>query len=203
MMKNELSFMDEYKVTPNEIALIRAFLVYQDTGEKNELLTILRVLKESHMKTSSRDVLQMLMDKGIVLKSSKIPKEGKPFDPNDIHFSKQITKAIYTCDGKLGTELRSVYPAIIDVNGKQYDGHSIGKNFDSLETFDLFYQKCIKFDLDKHQEIIELVKWEQDNNIGFLSMNIGNFVRDRVWERLALIKTGEMGGIMYDTMNLL
>jgi len=52
------------------------------------------------------------------------------------------------------------------------------------------YAKAIRFKIDKHNEIIDLVKWATENNL--IQFGLGEFVISRKWLDLAKIKSGEV-----------
>jgi len=66
-----------------------------------------------------------------------------------------------------------------------------------LYTEELFH---LDFDKDK---IIELIKWEQSNNIGFLNMTVLSFVIDHRWEALQDIKDGKLNNVTFNVIESL
>jgi hypothetical protein len=76
----------------------------------------------------------------------------------------------------------------------------ISKKFNSLEDFYRFYGKAIGWNAEKHREIIDLITWEQNNNIGFLRMSIASFVIEAKWEELKALKDGKIANVNFDTV---
>ena len=55
---------------------------------------------------------------------------------------------------------------------------------------------------EKHQEILELVKWAKENNI--INFSISKFVRNHKWEELEALRNGDNGSnVNYNSMKLL
>ena len=52
-------------------------------------------------------------------------------------------------------------------------------------------------------KIIDLIKWEQSNNIGFLNMTILSFVIDHRWESLQDIKEGKLNNVTFNVIESL
>ena len=87
-----------------------------------------------------------------------------------------------------------------NINGYTVSLRGISKKFDSLEDFYRFYGKTIGWNLEKHKEIIELINWEQNNNVGFLRMSIASFVIEQKWEELKALKDGKIANVNFDTL---
>ena len=90
-----------------------------------------------------------------------------------------------------------------NIEGKVVGLRGISKKFDSLEDFYRFYGKAIKWDPKIHQRIIDLLNWEQNNNIGFLNMTILSFVIDHRWEALQDIKDGKLNNVTFNVIESL
>ena len=103
----------------------------------------------------------------------------------------------------LGQELMEVYPRYGTINGGMVPLHGVSKRFGSREDFYRFYSKIINWNPETHNKIIELIKWEQANNIGFLNMTVLSFVIDHRWEALQDIKDGKLSNITFNTIESL
>ena len=66
-----------------------------------------------------------------------------------------------------------------------------------------FYSKIINWNPETHNKIIELIKWEQSNNIGFLNMTVLSFVIDHRWEALQDIKDGKLSNVTFNVIESL
>ena len=71
------------------------------------------------------------------------------------------------------------------------------------EDFYRFYSKIINWSPETHNKIIELIKWEQSNNIGFLNMTVLSFVIDHRWEALQDIKDGKLSNVTFNVIESL
>ena len=54
---------------------------------------------------------------------------------------------------------------------------------------------------EKHNHIIELVRWANENNI--INQSLANFVINNAWIDLEALKNGDKANINYDTVKLL
>lgn len=103
----------------------------------------------------------------------------------------------------LGQELMEVYPRYGMINGEMVPLHGVSKRFGSREDFFRFYSKIINWNPETHSKIIELIKWEQANNVGFLNMTVLSFVIDHRWEALQDIKDGKLSNVTFNTIESL
>ena len=104
---------------------------------------------------------------------------------------------------ELGKQLFDAYPMFVNINGSTYSLRSFAKKFNSIEDFFRFYGKTIHWDLELHNKILDLIKWDQDNNVGFLKMTICNFVIEMKWNELEALKNGDIANINFDTIQQL
>ena len=180
----ELAIMEQYKLTPSEYFVVKLIFMTQEGYEESYLLRYLRINKETF-----RDDLISLQDKGVILKSWKIPEKGSKFDPLEIPLNKNFFKNIFKSSLELGKQLFDAYPMFVNINGSTYSLRSFAKKFDSIEDFFRFYGK--------------IIKWDQDNNVGFLKMTICNFVVEMKWNELEALKNGDIANINFDTIQQL
>ena len=196
----ELSIMEQYHLTPTEYFITKLIFMVQEGYTEPYLLRYLSI-KEN--KESFRDDLLSLQDKGIILKSWKIPEKGSKFDPLEIPLNKNFFKNMFKSSLILGKELFDTYPMFTNINGTTFGLRNFAKKFDSIEDFFRFYGKTINWDLDLHNRILELIKWDQDNNVGFLKMSLSNFVIENKWNELEALKRGDIANINFDTIQQL
>lgn len=196
-LKQQLFFCEKYGINPNELLLLEILLIAQEDDGSDIVQQYFsnRVCSRGF----TTELLQGLIDAGIILKSYKIPAKGTVFDPNSVPINKNAIKDFYKCSYELGRDLWEVYPQFGIVNNTQVGLKSVSKKFDTIEDFFRFYGKTIRWKPEIHEHIIELVKWANDNNI--ICTTIANFVIDHKWEELEALKTD--GGINYDSMRLL
>ena len=194
----ELDIMEQYKLTPSEYFVIKLIFMTQEGYEELYLLRYLRINKETF-----RDDLISLQDKGVILKSWKIPEKGSKFDPLEIPLNKNFFKNMFKSSLELGKQLFDAYPMFVNINGSTYSLRSFAKKFNSIEDFFRFYGKTIHWDLELHNKILDLIRWDQDNNVGFLKMTICNFVIEMKWNELEALKNGDIANINFDTIQQL
>lgn len=197
-MNEQLIIMEKYNLTPSEYFVIKLIFMTQEGYEESYLLRYLKINKNTF-----RDDLVSLQDKGVILKSWKIPEKGSKFDPLEIPINKNFFKNMFKSSLELGKQLFDAYPMFVNINGSTFSLRSFAKKFDTIEDFFRFYGKSIHWDLDKHNEILELIKWDQENNIGFLKMSICNFVVEQKWNELEALKNGDVSNINFDTIRQL
>lgn len=196
----QLNLMNKYQLRIEELFIIELIFMVQEGYEEPYLARYLSI-KEN--KESFRDNLLSLQDKGIILKSWKIPEKGSKFDPLEIPLNKNFFKSFFKSSLLLGKELFDTYPMFTTINGSTFGLRNFAKKFDSIEDFFRFYGKTIHWDLDLHNKILELIKWDQDNNVGFLKMSICNFVIENKWNELEALKKGDIANINFDTIQQL
>jgi len=197
-MNEQLIIMEKYNLTPSEYFVVKLIFMTQEGYEESYLLRYLKINKDTF-----RDDLVSLQDKGIILKSWKIPEKGSKFDPLEIPLNKNFFKNMFKSSLELGKQLFDAYPMFVNINGSTFSLRSFAKKFDSIEDFFRFYGKTIHWDLDKHNKILDLIKWDQDNNVGFLKMSICNFVIEQKWNELEALKNGDIVNINFDTIQQL
>lgn len=161
------------------------------------LLTMFR-----HNKINLRDILVSLQEKGVILKTYKIPNAGEKFDPFAIAINKNFIKALYKSSFEMGKELFDAYPQFGNINGNIVPLRGISKKFDSLEQAYFKYGKAIGFNPDRHKSIIELVDWARDNNI--LNCSLASFIVNEGWHDLDALRNGkDAANINYDAVRIL
>lgn len=198
-LENEISILNKYRITPNELMLIRTLLILQDEENEELFKSYIETLYESGIKL--RDVLLCLQEKGIILKQYKIENEGIAFDPYSIPINKVFIKNLYKCSFELGKELFEIYPQFGNINGNVIPLRSVARKFDSLEDAYFRYGKEIKWNPELHNQIIELVKWAKSNNI--LNCSLSSFIINRGWIDLEALKNGDIANVNYDAIKLI
>ena len=199
-LEEEVSLLDKYGLTPNELLVVRILLILQDDGEEQLFQKLMVTLK--HINLPLREVLEQLQKKEIILKSYKIPKSGEKFDPYAIPINKNFIKALYKSSFEMGKELFDSYPQFGNINGNLIPLRGISKKFDSLEQAYFKYGKSIGFNPEKHKTIIELVDWARENNI--LNCSLASFIVNEGWHDLnALKNNGDVANINYDAIRIL
>lgn len=197
----EFGLMNKYELTPNQLEVLKTIMLLQEGYNNTYLLNLINLFKINSI--TFRDILVSLQNKGIILKSYKIPSEGSSFDPNDIPIAKNFIKSIWRSSFELGKELFETYPMFININGSLASARGIAKKFDSPEDFFRYYGKIIKWNINTHNKIIDLIKWEQENDIHFINMSLATFVINQNWNELEALKDGKLANINYNTIKSL
>lgn len=199
-LEEEISVLDKYGLTPNELLVLRVLLLFQDDQEEELLQRLLVTLKRVDIQL--REVLIELQRKEIILKSYKIPKQGEVFDPLTIPVNKNFIKNLYKSSFELGKELFEVYPQFGTINGNIVPLRGVSKKFDSLEQAYFKYGKSIGFNPERHDRVIELVQWAKENNI--LCCSLASFIVNNGWHDLEALKEGrgDMAGVNIDAVKM-
>lgn len=170
----------------------------QDEENEDIFQSYIEALYESGVKT--REVILNLQDKGVILKTFHCPKEGEAFDPYAIPFNKNFIKNIYKCSFEIGKELFEAYPQFGNIQGNVVPLRSVARKFDSLEDCYFKYGRAINWNPEKHNQIIELVKWAKDNNI--INCSLASFIINQGWIDLEALKNGNGANVNFDAIKL-
>lgn len=197
-LKEEISLLGRYKITPNELLFIRTLLILQNDDNEELFASYIQILIESEIKL--RELILGLQEKGIILKSYKVPLEGEEFDPNFIPLNQNFLKNLYKCSFEIGKELFEEYPQFGSVQGNVVGLRSVSKKFDSLEDAYFRYGKNIGWNPERHNHIIELVKWAKEHNI--INYTLASFIIDQRWHELESLRNGD-GNINYESVKML
>lgn len=188
--------MEKYHLTAEESLVIELlFLASIEEGHSEYLVKYFTIQID---RTELRDILISLQDKGIIVKSYKIPSKGQKFDPEAVEFNKNFLHNYRKFSGELGQEFFKEYPSIAIINGNEAPLKNYAKKFNSEEDFYFHYGKAIGWKLEKHLEVIELIKWAKDNNCTLLNMNIADFTISKMWRSIKELKEGD-GVMQFDT----
>jgi hypothetical protein len=180
-LENELCLLEKYKLTPTELFTIKLILLAKEDGEYKWLQRYVQIIK-------LRDILVSLQEKGIILKSWKLPKEGQQLIVEDITFNQNFQKQYFRASFEMGEELFNIYPQSTIVNGQIYNLKRVSRKFDSLEDAFAKYAKYIHNNPEIHQEVIELIKWGIDNGYNFTTLD--SFIVDNSWTAIKAMKEG-------------
>lgn len=193
----DINLLEKYLLTPTELYTIQTILLAKDE-DSEYLFRYANVLTKCG--GSIRDVLVSLQNKGIILKSYKIPNKGEVFRVEDVEISKNFTKTFYKSAFILGKELFNAYPNSAFIKGEVYKLKRISKKFNSLEDAYRVYGKAIKWNPETHAEVLSLVKWGIDNGYNFTTL--GDFIVDNDWVNIKAIKEDNGININFDAIKL-
>ena len=200
-IQNEIVMLTKYKLSPNEFFILRLLFIAQDEDDKSYLSEYLTNIPESD-RGSFRDILISLQNKGVILKSCKIPNKGEALDIDCISFNNNLIKNMYKASFVMGKELFETYPQFTQINGSTVAIRSVSKKFDSLEDAYRIYGKSIGWNPETHREIIALIEWAK-NNTSFINCSLANFIVDQKWQDIKALKDGNLANINFDTVRML
>lgn len=198
-LEEEISILSKYRITPNELTFIKTLLILQDEENEDLFKDYIESLYVCNVKL--REVLISLQKKEIILKSYKIPSEGESFDPYSIPFNKNFIKSLYKSSFELGKELFEIYPQMTVINGSLVTLRGVSKHFDSLEACYFKYGKAIGWNQERHEKVLDLVKWAKERDI--LKQSLSSFVINNSWLDLEAIKNGDSGNYNFDSIKAL
>lgn len=181
-LERELDLMTKYSITAEELFVILLIFNAQE-GHKEFLL---RYFTDGTPEKDLREILLSLQNKGIITKSYKIPEAGSFFNPDAVTFNKTVLNQFIQHSQDYGMELFMAYPTTTFINGKEFSLRNISKNFHSFDEFCWAYGRAIKFNYEKHKEILDLLEWGKENNL--INSGICDFVISMKWIELAQLR---------------
>lgn len=192
--------MERYALTPNEIFVISLINMATD---KEMTIYLSRFLSSSdENRQVFKDCLHSLQDKNVILKEYHIPGNGETFIPGEVLFGKNFTKNLWKASNKYGEELFENYPMFGDINGVYVPIKTVSKHFGCVEDAFRFYGKTIKFNIDTHNHILELLNWAKENT-KMINCSFSSFIINRLWEAIEAMKNGDQGNVNFDTVRML
>jgi hypothetical protein len=183
----EIQFMIKYQLTPDEFFLMKLIFFAQEGQEQY----ISQFANECGFERSIREILTSLQNKGVINKSYVIPPAGEVFNPQDVDFNKNVLNQFFQHSQDLGMELFESYPPFTIINGKTFSLRNISKNFKDLDDMCWQYGKMIRFNQQKHEEIMELLEFGKENNL--IHSGISDFILSQGWMALQVYKDEDMG----------
>lgn len=190
----EIEFMIKYQLTADELFFMKLIFYAQEGHDY-----LHDFFSQNQLTMEPRDLLFSLQNKGIINKSFMIPDKGIPFNPQDVEFNKRVTDQFLKHSQDMGMELFNAYPLYTTINGRQFSLRNISKNFKTFDDYCWEYGKSIKWDEQKHKEIMDLLEYAKDNSM--ISSGICDFIISRQWETLKALKDAGMG--TFDTGELI
>lgn len=198
-LEEEISILSKYRITPNELTFIKTLLILQDEENEDLFKDYIESLYVCNVKL--REILISLQKKEIILKSYKVPSEGESFDPYSIPFNKNFIKSLYKSSFELGKELFEIYPQMTVINGSLVTLRGVSKHFDSLEACYFRYGKAIGWNQERHEKVLDLIKWAKERDI--IKQSLSSFVINNSWLDLEAIRNGDSGNYNFDTIKAL
>jgi hypothetical protein len=183
----EIQFMIKYQLTPDEFFLMKLIFFAQEGQDKY----ISQFANECGFEKPIREILTSLQNKGVINKSYVIPQAGEIFNPQDVDFNKTVLNQFFQHSQDLGMELFEAYPPFTIINGKTFSLRNISKNFKDLDDMCWQYGRAIRFNQQKHEEIMELLEFGKENNL--IHSGISDFILSQGWMALQVYKDEDMG----------
>lgn len=187
-MHKELQLMVKYQLTAEELFLVKLIFLAQE-----DHLEFMRTYVQECMYTDIIKSITNLVDKGVLLKTNTIPDTLKGFDFSDLIFNKLFLKNYLKYSYDMGMEIFAAYPTHVNIGGKLCSIKNISKNFNSFESFAFAYGKAIKFDEEKHKEVLEILEWAKEEDL--IHYGICEFIISFKWMELATLRENGIQGI--------
>jgi hypothetical protein len=197
-LQEEINICIQSGITPTELLIIKLILLAID-GEPNSLINYISNI--SNGKIVLRQVLESLMNKGIINSTFNIPNEGESLNVKKIPFNKNFIKRYFKEANIAGKEFFDAYPPFINIGGKLCSIKNFTKaNLFSLEDFCRFYTKSIKYSKVKHEFVMEMLEYGKTHNL--VNYSIIEFIASQKYNEIDYIKnSGNVNG--YNNTELL
>jgi hypothetical protein len=196
-MNSELSLKEEINIyidsglTPSELFILRLLFLAQD----GDLQSINNYLSNAvNGKDVFKTVLKNLKEKGIILSSFKMPKDGEVLKYTDIPINKNLVKKYIRESNQIGKEFFDTYPPFIYINGRMASIKNITKaGLFSIDDFCLYYSKQLKASATTHERVMEDLRYGIEYNL--INYSILEFLASRKWLEIEHIRdSGEVAG---------
>lgn len=196
-MNSELSLKEEINIyinnglTPSELFILRLLFLAQD-GDMSLINNY--ISNTDNGKEVFKVVLKSLQNKGIILASFKMPKEGETLKFTDIPINKNFVKRFIKESNQIGKEFFDAYPPFIYINGRMASIKNITKaGLFSIDEFCFFYGRQLKLSSVKHERVMEALEYGKEHNL--INYSILEFIASQKWNEIEYIRTsGEVAG---------
>lgn len=196
-MNSELSLKEEINIyinsglTPSELFILRLLFLAQD-GDTSLINNY--ISNADNGKEVFKVVLKSLQNKGIILASFKMPKEGEILKYTDIPINKNFVKKFIKESNQIGKEFFDAYPPFIYINGKMASIKNITKaGLFSIDEFCFFYGRQLKLSSVKHERVMEALEYGKEHNL--INYSILEFIASQKWNEIEYIRSsGEVAG---------
>lgn len=175
-----INIINKYNLSADELLLI--YLTFISQSENGNAKIYFEHWYNGTGKNKLLQLFNSLKEKGIIKKNYNPEK----YDPDEIEFNKTFIKQYFKYTGELGKELYDNYPSFITINNKVYSLKNISKKFISLDEFYFYYSSTIGHNINKHNEIMDLLKWGKENDQ--IRYGILEFVASNKWNELLELK---------------
>ena len=188
-----LNLLINYNLTADELLLVYlTFLAQDEEGHPEYLAKWFSNGGSDRLLT----LFESLKDKNIIHKNYN----PSSYNPNDIEFNRNFIKAWAKNSGELGKELFDNYEPFLYIKGKNVPLRNIAKKFNSLEEFFFHYSSTIGHSIEKHKEVMELLKYGRENNL--ITYGILEFVISQKWNDIKYIRDNGLTGEIAETSDI-
>ncbi len=174
-----LNLLNVYNLTADELLVVYLTFLARDEEGHPEYFT---KWFSNGGKSQLKSIFESLKNKGLIKKDYN----PEYYDPNEIEFNKNFLKSWIKNSSILGQELFDEYPPFIPSNGKLLPLKNIARKFDTLEEFFFSYSSAIKHNPEKHNEVLELLRWGKEHNQ--INYGILEFVISHKWDELKYLR---------------
>lgn len=196
-MNSELSLKEEINIyinndlTPSELFILRLLFLAQE-GDPSLLNNYLSNVKNG--KELFKTILINLQEKGFILASFKMPKEGHTLKYSDIPINKNFIKRFIKESNQIGKELFDSYPPFITINGRMASIKNITKaGLFSIDEFCFYYSRQLKLSSVTHQRVMEALEYGKEHHL--INYSILEFIASQKWNEIEHIRnSGEVAG---------
>ena len=105
--------MAKYNLNAEELFVIDLLFLASAEERHPEYLYEYIINSKIHL----REILYSLQEKGVILKSWKLPDSGQRFDPETVVFNKNFINNYRKYSAELGIEFFMTYPSVCIING--------------------------------------------------------------------------------------
>lgn len=147
-----LNIMSEYNLTADELLLV--YLTFCAQDEESHPEHFVKWYTDCNGKQTLKNLFESLKTKQIIKKNYN----PDTYDPNNIEFNKHFLKKFFKMSGQMGEELFNAYEPFMFINGKMAPLKMFAKRFNSFDEMYFFYASQIGHNLEKHKEVMELLK---------------------------------------------
>lgn len=146
-----LNLLAQYKISADELLLIYLTFIARDEEAHPEYFA---KWYNNGGQEKLKTLFNSLKDKGIIHKNYN----PSTYNPNDIEFNKNFIKSWMKCSRQMGQELFDAYPSFIQIKNKMAPLKNISRRYSSLEEMFFNYSSQIGHSIEKHKEVLELLK---------------------------------------------
>lgn len=200
-LDEDLEIMSRYKINANEFMLVKLLLLSQDHPDNDKYLDL--YLKECHADgTLSREFINLLVDRRIIVKTSPVVKKTSGIFPEDFHFNEVFMKNFFKFSDQMGKEIWDLYPDYIIGSCRNFPAKNFSKRFKDLKELFLYYAKQIKNDPKKHEQVVESLKFAIKHEL--ITSSIIDYLLSHQWDYHIKVMNGEdkMVKLTFDTTQL-